>query len=107
VNNTREFNSALAVIECGRHLSRVNHQLGETLVMIQTWMTIQVQAIIQKWIEKGIALPFVILLHQQDMIGASWTCLAGTQIPPAYECSANGSLKCVRLSTTNPWVIKN
>jgi hypothetical protein len=75
-----------------------DHLLGETLAMIQTWMTIQVLTIIQKWIEKGIALPFVVLLHQQDMTGTSLihvhVCLAGTQIPPAYECSANISLKC-------------
>jgi hypothetical protein len=70
-----------------------DHQLGETLAMIRTWMTIQVPTIIWKWIEKGIALPLVVLLHQQDMTGASLTYLAGTQIPPAYEHSANVSLK--------------
>jgi hypothetical protein len=48
-----------------------DHPLGETLAMIQTQTTIQVPTIIQKWIEKGIALPFVVLLHQQDMTGAS------------------------------------
>jgi hypothetical protein len=42
-----------------------DHQLGET----QT--TIQVLTIIQKWIEKGIALPFVVLLHQQDVTSGS------------------------------------
>jgi hypothetical protein len=33
-----------------------DHQLGETLAMIWTQTTIQVQAIIRKWIERGIAL---------------------------------------------------
>jgi hypothetical protein len=54
-----------------------HHQLGETLAMIWTRMIIQVQAIIQKQIKKGIALPFVILLRQQDMSGASLTCWLG------------------------------
>jgi hypothetical protein len=65
-----------------------DHQLGETLVMIRTQTTIQVLNIVWKWIEKGIALPLVILLHQQDMT-ASLTCMAGTQIPHAYEHSVN------------------
>jgi hypothetical protein len=46
-----------------------DHQLGVTLVMIWTWTTIW------KLIEKGIALPLVILLHQQDTTGASLICL--------------------------------
>jgi hypothetical protein len=71
-----------------------DHQLGVTLVMIRTWMTIQVPIIIRKWIEKGIALPLVVLLHQQDTTGASLICLAGTQIPNAYKCLANISQKC-------------
>jgi hypothetical protein len=62
--------------------------------MIQTQMTIQVWTITRKWIEKGIALPLVIPLHQQDTTGASLTCLAGTQIPHAYECLVNVSQKC-------------
>jgi hypothetical protein len=70
-----------------------NCQLGETLATIQTWMTIQVWTITQKWIERGIALPLVIPLHQQDTTGASLTCLAGTQIPNTYECLANTSQK--------------
>jgi hypothetical protein len=71
-----------------------DHQLGVTLAMIRTWTTIQVLTIIWKWIEKGIALPLVVLLHQQDMTGASLTCLAGTQILHAYEHSVNISQKC-------------
>jgi hypothetical protein len=59
-----------------------DHQRGETRMTIQ------------KWIEKGIALPLVVPLHQQNTTGASLTCLAGTQIPHAYECSANVSQKC-------------
>jgi hypothetical protein len=70
-----------------------DHQLGVTLVMIWTQMTIQVLTIIRKRIEKGIALPLVILLHQQDTTGASLICLAGTQIPNAYEHLVNVSQK--------------
>jgi hypothetical protein len=70
-----------------------DHQLGVTLAMIRTRMTIQVPTTIRKRIEKGKALPLVALLHQQDTTGASLTCLAGTQIPNVYECSANVSQK--------------
>jgi hypothetical protein len=64
-----------------------DHQLGVTLAMIQTRTTIR------KRIEKGIALPLVVWLHQQDTTGASLICLAGTQIPNTYEHSANISQK--------------
>jgi hypothetical protein len=64
-----------------------DRQPGETRTTIQVW------AIIRKQIERGIALPLVALLHQLDTTGASLTCLAGTQIPNAYECSVNASQK--------------
>jgi hypothetical protein len=70
-----------------------DHQPGETLATIQTRTTIQVWTITRKRTERGIALPLVAPLHQLDTTGASSTCLAGTQIPNAYKCSANTSQK--------------
>jgi hypothetical protein len=71
-----------------------DHQPGETLVMVQTQTAVQVLAMIRKQIEKGIALPFVFLLCQQDMTGVSSTCWDGTQIPLVYALSVNEFLKC-------------
>jgi hypothetical protein len=81
---------AMTVVEV---VAADDHQPGETLATIQTRTTIQVWTITRKWIERGIALPLVALLHQLDMTGASLTCLAGTQIPNTYERLANTSQK--------------